>query len=329
MRYTVLTSRTFHHRITKPLSVLVGAALVATLGLPGVAQAQVPSPPTVKHVDDPDSFMVTSVHGINLEGHTFWGLEYDSPSASAKQIAIMGSGGANADFRDDVLTNRAEGKWTFRLRSFKGCIGPCDLNDNGATDDDGETDITADTKGAIRVPSIPVNSAGDYVVIVDTAGSWSVKTTYTHGAPPMPQSFTYVSRPGADTHIFSWTDASKGDKGIEDYTLRWSYGDPALLATEWEMEEGIGNTGIYTLDSDQTAKLMDMKMYTFELRAIGMSSSTVKGDPESDPATAMVPIGMIPTPTLPELAALFLALLLLGSGAYLLRGRQLTGLTRA
>ena len=34
-----------------------------------------------------------------------------------------------------------------------------------------------------------------------------------------------------------------------------------------------------------------------------------------------------PTPTLPEWAALFLAMLLLGSGAYLLRGRQQGGLT--
>ena len=71
-------------------------------------------------------------------------------------------------------------------------------------------------------------------------------------------------------------------------------------------------------------------MYTFELTTVGMSSSLYsKQDQSSDPASVMVPIGMVPTPTLPELAALFLALLLLGSGAYLLRGRQLGGLTRA
>ena len=40
MRYTVLTSRTFHNRITRYLGVLVGAALVAALGLPSAAQAQ-------------------------------------------------------------------------------------------------------------------------------------------------------------------------------------------------------------------------------------------------------------------------------------------------
>ena len=37
----------------------------------------------------------------------------------------------------------------------------------------------------------------------------------------------------------------------------------------------------------------------------------------------------MPTPTLPEIALLLLAMLLLGSGVYLLRGRQSGGLTHA
>ena len=52
MRYTVHTHRTFHHRITKYLDVLVGAALVATLGLPSAAQAQTPAAPTVTGTGD-------------------------------------------------------------------------------------------------------------------------------------------------------------------------------------------------------------------------------------------------------------------------------------
>ena len=40
MRYSVHPSRAFHNRITKDLGVLVGAALVAVLGLPSAAQAQ-------------------------------------------------------------------------------------------------------------------------------------------------------------------------------------------------------------------------------------------------------------------------------------------------
>ena len=52
MRYTVHTHRTFHHRITKYLGVLVGAALIATLGLPSAAQAQTPAAPTVEGKGD-------------------------------------------------------------------------------------------------------------------------------------------------------------------------------------------------------------------------------------------------------------------------------------
>ena len=69
-------------------------------------------------------------------------------------------------------------------------------------------------------------------------------------------------------------------------------------------------------------------MYTFELTAAGTSSSTTKVL-TSAAASVMVPIGMVPTPTLPETAALLLAMLLLGSGAYLLRRRQSSGLISA
>ena len=52
MRYTVLTYRTFHNRIAKSLGVLVGAALVATFGLPSAVQAQTPAAPTVTGAGD-------------------------------------------------------------------------------------------------------------------------------------------------------------------------------------------------------------------------------------------------------------------------------------
>ena len=70
--------------------------------------------------------------------------------------------------------------------------------------------------------------------------------------------------------------------------------------------------------------------YTFEVRGLGKSRAGV-GDLHGPSASTMemMPIGMVPTPTLPEIAALFLAMLLLGSGAYLLRRRQSGGLTPA
>ena len=47
MRYNVHSPCAFHSRIAKTLGVLVGAALIATLGLPSAVQAQTPAAPTV------------------------------------------------------------------------------------------------------------------------------------------------------------------------------------------------------------------------------------------------------------------------------------------
>ena len=52
MRYNVHSPCAFHSRIAKSLGVLVGAALVATLGLPSAAQAQTPGAPTVTATGD-------------------------------------------------------------------------------------------------------------------------------------------------------------------------------------------------------------------------------------------------------------------------------------
>ena len=67
--------------------------------------------------------------------------------------------------------------------------------------------------------------------------------------------------------------------------------------------------------------------YTFELRGHGATRAGV-GDLHGPSAThtEMMPM---PSPTLPEIALLLLAMLLLGSGAYLRRDRQSGGLTPA
>ena len=52
MRYNVHSPCAFHSRIAKTIGVLVGAALVATLGLPSAAQAQTPAAPTVTGTGD-------------------------------------------------------------------------------------------------------------------------------------------------------------------------------------------------------------------------------------------------------------------------------------
>ena len=67
--------------------------------------------------------------------------------------------------------------------------------------------------------------------------------------------------------------------------------------------------------------------YTFEVRGLGASRAGV-GDLHG-PSASIDEMMPTPTPTLPEIAALFLAMLLVGSGAYLLRRRQSGGLTPA
>ena len=72
----------------------------------------------------------------------------------------------------------------------------------------------------------------------------------------------------------------------------------------------------------QVVKSVKPGDHTFMLRAIGRSdnSTTTTGDIPGASASVEITVPMA-APTLPEIAALFLALLLLGSGAYLIRRR--------
>ena len=73
---------------------------------------------------------------------------------------------------------------------------------------------------------------------------------------------------------------------------------------------------------------VDPGEHTFMLRALG-SQTTIRHESYPGAAASKMVTVPMPTPTLPEIAALFLAMLLLGSGAYLLRRRQSGGLTHA
>ena len=172
------------------------------------------------------------------------------------------------------------------------------------------------------------DTAGDAASeIVDrNTGPWM---SYMHGRPDAPEGFAYAM--SGTNHLFTWENAvaKSPNVGIISYWLRWTAGDPDLAATKWTTHGKAPITdGFYRLSSTQTKALKVGEMYTFELTALGTSSSTTKVL-TSAAASVMVPIGMVPTPTLPETAALLLAMLLLGSGAYLIRRRQASGLISA
>ena len=81
MRYNLHQPRAFRNRIAKTLGVLVGAALIATLGLPSAVQAQTPAAPVVTGSSGADA-MVTAMWGQPLEsasGQDQWLVEYTEP----------------------------------------------------------------------------------------------------------------------------------------------------------------------------------------------------------------------------------------------------------
>ena len=112
----------------------------------------------------------------------------------------------------------------------------------------------------------------------------------------------------------TWT-SEKDDHGLVDYQYSMDDGE------KWKTA---GKTGAKVVSDVKPGE------HTFMLRALGRSdnsTSTEAGDDIPGAAASKMITVPMPTPTLPEIAALFLAMLLLGSGAYLLRRRQSGGLT--
>ena len=178
-----------------------------------------------------------------------------------------------------------------------------------------ESDDPADSDSEIDATEVEDRNTGPWL-------------SYMHGRPDAPEGFAYAM--SGTTHLFTWENAipRAPNVGVVSYWLRWTSGDPTLAATKWTAHKDAIKADFYRLTSTQAKALKDGEMYTFELTALGASSSTTKVL-TSAATTVVVPIGMVPTPTLPETAALLLGLLLLGSGAYLLRRRQASGLISA
>ena len=284
MRYNVHSPCAFHSRIAKSLGVLVGAALVATLGLPSAVQAQTPAAPMVGALEsETSSATLTATWGEPLNmAQDQWLLEYTEPDVAWDDATKV--------FIDDHTVKTSmplpagdprihHGVWRFRVAYYN-------------TDPDG------------------MPSTDDAAVI----GDESAITDYLHGPPATAPTGFAAHLAGPDALRLVWDDVT----GAKSYELRYS-SDPTD-DDEWEgWDDATNGMVIDELDTGTE--------YTLEVRALGASRAGV-GDlhgPEAS-TTKMIPV---PTPTLPEIAALFLAMLLLGSGAYLLRRRQSGGLTPA
>ena len=138
---------------------------------------------------------------------------------------------------------------------------------------------------------------------------------YTHGIPAAPANFDANAVTGGVA--LTWRDMTS-DHAIMEY--EYAFETKADGKPDWKV---IKTAGAEVIDADPGE-------HTFMLRAVGSSDNdtATTGDIPGVAASKMVTVPMS-TPTLPEIAMLLLAMLLLGSGAYLLRGRQSGGLTHA
>ena len=112
--------------------------------------------------------------------------------------------------------------------------------------------------------------------------------------------------------VVTWTavDTATG------YTVQWKSGGQGYNTDDRQATVTSGSTTSHTIEG-----LANGTAYTVQVSA---TRTDAADGPPSAETTEMIPT---PTPTLPEIALLLLAMLLLGSGVYLLRGRQSGGLT--
>ena len=265
------------NRITRSLGVLVGAALVAALMLPSVAQAQeapdTPVAPRVAHDGTRDRLTVTTRSPIlNLHDYMFFNL-VDPDGVTIKRATIKDTAPALAYNLDG---SSHHGTWKANLRSAMLMVDieitPVGRNTAGAV-------MVVDAEGVAVVPAtwvkLPLSSTNRVTAA-------SPDRTYTHGPPEAPANFDY-DVPSAGAHLFSWTNPAS-DYGLSGHRLEWTKDDPASANAEWERAKAgedlaisrSRGTGTYTLSAADLKKVDEGVEYTFRLRALGISSADNK-----------------------------------------------------
>ena len=300
MRYSVHPSRAFRNRIAKSIGVLVAAALIATLGLPSAAHAQtIKADGGIVYTDMVD-FTVNWVPNTRLDTMDLdnWIVTLTKPNGDKVVVDQhttnpAGTTLGNEETRTFNYNRNDAGTWWFQVDACFSDWG------EGATGD-GESDLTA---------------------CPDDDRENGTAVGYTHGPFPAPKNLAASLIPTGVA--LTWT-SEKSDHGFVEY--QYSMNADAAEPV-WEDADASGIQPVTAMAGD----------YTFSVRALGESDNdrnTMEGDAGAAESMGMVAsveitVPPTPTPTLPEIAALFLAMLLLGSGAYLLRRRQSGGLTHA
>ena len=136
MRYNVHPPR---NRITRFLGVLVGAALVATLGLPSAVQAQTPAAPTVTGTGDGtvgSDGTITAMWGQALDsasGQDQWLVEYTEPGVAwddATELVITNPATLMTEALAANDPRIHHGVWRFRVSYYDADLDPdSDIDD--------------------------------------------------------------------------------------------------------------------------------------------------------------------------------------------------------
>ena len=295
MRYNVHSPCAFRNRIAKTLGVLVAAALVAALGLPSAAQAQILSAPGgIVYTDDADFTITWDPAGVRLSTNELdnWIVTLTKPSGEkivVNQYTTNPSGSAPDDLgekgtRKFIYNRNDAGTWWFQVDA---CF------------------TMVDEDKACPAASLVEGTA----------------VGYTHGPFPAPKNIAASLIPTGVA--LTWT-SEKSDHGFVEYEYSM---DADAAEPKWKTADN--DSGIQPLVAEPGEHTFSVRARG-ESDNDRNTTEGSSGDAESMGRVASVTITVpTPTPTLPEIAALFLAMLLLGSGAYLLRRRQSGGLTHA
>ncbi len=194
---------------------------------------------------------------------------------------------------------------------------------------DRQATVTSGSTTRYTIPSLINGTAYTVRVIATRTGATdgppSAEMTGTPRVPPPPpppvtdlaQVLGVGVAPGNAQLVVTWTavDTATG------YTVQWKSGGQGYNTGDRQATVTPGSTTSHTIEG-----LANGTEYT--VRVIATRTDANDGPPSAEVTgtTEMIPV---PTPTLPEIALLLLAMLLLGSGVYLLRGRQSGGLTHA
>ena len=281
------------NKIGRFLGVLVGAALVSTLMLPTAAQAQTPDAPKV--VGMGAGTATDNTGSITAS----WGQPL---------------GGTGDDAQDGWMLEHTEPGVAWDKATMTPIDSPTTMTSGELPANDPRIHHGVWRFRVSYWNHDATDAAGETIIGGARVGTMSGITDYLHG-PPATMPMGFAAHPaGPDARRLVWDKVT----GAAAYELRYS-SDPTD-ADEWE---GWDDATIGMVIDD-----LDMGLvYTFELRALGASRAGV-GDLHG-PTSSIDETMPMPSPTLPEIALLLLAMLLLGSGAYLLRDRQLGGLTHA